>query len=568
MSKIKKLFKNVRIIILIVCILLALLAINPNPGVNGITIRGVTKNSAAADAGIMTPQPTITPRARERILSVNNIPINSVPDYLNAVKDIDTNMTVIIKTNKNTYFLKTKPDIEVVQLNETVTKVITDYYFNETQNKTINYSKTIIENKTKEVYKGTQDLGLKVYDAPTSNIRLGLDLIGGTRVLLKPETNASQQDINTIIDNMKERLNIYGLSDIIIRQTNDLAGNPFILIEVAGVNEEEVKELISKQGKFEAKINNQTVFRGGQDIKYVCRSAECSGLDSRTGCQRSGDQWFCRFMFSISLSPEAAKRQADMTKDLRVNYDGGEGWLEAPLDLYLDDELVDSLRISNDLKGKEVTEISISGSGVGKNQQEAASDALKNMKRLQTILITGSLPTKLDIVKTDNISPVLGKEFINNVYMIILIALVCVSLVIFVRYRKILIVIPVVVTLISEVVILLGTAALINWNLDLIAIAGIIIAIGVGVDAQVVIADETIKKEKESYSNWKDKIKNAFFIIIASYLTMVVAMLPLLSAGAGLLKGFAITTIIGVSIGTFITRPAFAAIAELLFKDD
>ncbi|MEM4260595.1 MAG: MMPL family transporter [Candidatus Woesearchaeota archaeon] len=567
MNKLKKLFTNIRIIILIICIILAIIAIYPNPNVKGLAIRGVTKDSAAADAGIIPPPATVTPTGRERVLSINNIPINSLVDYSNAVKDLKTNMTIIVKTNKNTYFLQTKPNIQIIQLNETETQEITDYYFNETLNKTVNYTRTIIVNKTKEENLGTQDLGLKLYQAPTSNIRLGLDLIGGTRVLLKPETNTSQQDINTIIDNMKERLNIYGLSDIVIKQTNDLAGNPFILIEVAGVNEEEIKELISKQGKFEAKINNQSVFRGGQDIKYVCRSAECSGLDSRRGCQKSGDQWFCRFMFSISLSSEAAKRQAEITNDLKVTYEGGEGWLDAPLDLYLDDELVDTLRISNDLKGKEVTEISISGSGSGSSQQEAASDALKNMKRLQTILITGSLPTKLDIVKTDNISPVLGKEFINNVYMIILIALVCVSLVIFVRYRKILIVIPVVVTLISEVIILLGTAALINWNLDLIAIAGIIIAIGVGVDAQVVIADETIKKEKEAYSNWKEKVKNAFFIIMASYLTMVVAMIPLMSAGAGLLKGFAITTIIGVSIGTFITRPAFAAIAEVLFKE-
>jgi preprotein translocase subunit SecD len=69
-------------------------------------------------------------------------------------------------------------------------------------------------------------------------------------------------------------------------------------------------------------------------------------------------------------------------------------------------------------------------------------------------------------------------------------------------------------------------------------------------------------------ANWKDRIKNAFFIIMASYFTMVVAMIPLLSAGAGLLKGFAITTILGVSIGVFITRPAFAVIAETLLRRD
>ena len=43
-------------------------------------------------------------------------------------------------------------------------------------------------------------------------------------------------------------------------------------------------------------------------------------------------------------------------------------------------------------------------------------------------------------------------------------------------------------------------------------------------------------------------------------------MIPLFSAGAGLLKGFALTTIIGVSVGVFITRPAYAAFAEMVLK--
>ena len=54
---------------------------------------------------------------------------------------------------------------------------------------------------------------------------------------------------------------------------------------------------------------------------------------------------------------------------------------------------------------------------------------------------------------------------------------------------------------------------------------------------------------------------------MGAYLTIVVAMIPLLFAGAGLLKGFALTTIIGASVGVFITRPAFAATIETLLKE-
>jgi len=54
---------------------------------------------------------------------------------------------------------------------------------------------------------------------------------------------------------------------------------------------------------------------------------------------------------------------------------------------------------------------------------------------------------------------------------------------------------------------------------------------------------------------------------MAAYFSTVVAMLPLLFAGAGLLKGFAITSILGVTFGVFITRPAYAAVVEILVKE-
>ena len=78
---------------------------------------------------------------------------------------------------------------------------------------------------------------------------------------------------------------------------------------------------------------------------------------------------------------------------------------------------------------------------------------------------------------------------------------------------------------------------------------------------------DEIQKGAAGQLNWKQRIKNAFFIIFAAYSTVVVAMLPLFSAGAGLVRGFAITTIIGVSIGVFITRPAFSSLMEKLSEE-
>ena len=518
--KIKKLITNWRVILLAVFIVFSLIAIHPTLS-KGVAIRSILTNSSASIAGIPQPKPNVQPVARERIIAINNRPIDNVEDYYKYMSEIPFNKSIQIKTTKGAYKLTT-----------------------------------------------SEDIGLRVYEAPKTNIRKGLDLQGGTRVLLQPEVKLNQFDIGVLIDNMKERLNVYGLSDIVIRDANDLVGNQYIVVEIAGATEEEIKDLLAKQGKFEARVGNKTVFRGGSDIVYVARSANEAGVEPG-GCGSSGNQYFCRFRFAITLSQDAAQRQADATKDLEVVYDTvsrRSDYLNEKLELFLDDKKVDELNIGADLKGQAVTQIQISGSGVGANQQESIFNSLQNMKRLQTILITGSLPVKLDIVKTDAISPVLGEGFVKNSILMSLLAILAVAIVLGIRYRKLAIAIPILITMLSEVIILLGVAAFIGWNMDLAAIAGVLVAIGTGVDDQIVITDETLKGETANVYNWKEKVKRAFLIIMLAYLTVVVAMIPLIFAGAGLLKGFAITTIIGVTIGVFITRPAYSSFVEIILK--
>jgi len=584
MSKAKKLFTNTRVIIMIVCLLLAIAAIHPR-FIDGVAVRSVTTNSSALLAGIQSPKATIAPTGREVITTVGTTPIKTVSDYNAAVSGLIPGSTLVIETNKNTYRLTVKPKYQVTVLPELENVTVKEVReVNATINGSIQlvnrtFNTTIERNKTIAKLVGAEDIGLKVFDAPTNNLRKGLDLQGGTRVLLEPERKITSDESSIIIENMKQRLNVYGLSDVLVTEASDLSGNKYFLVEVAGANEEEVKELLAKQGKFEASIKDSVVFRGGGDITYVCRTPDCSGIDSRVGCGQNTDgKWSCRFRFSISLKPDAAQKQADATKDLAVILYDKTGtllpeedqYLNETIDFYLDNVKVDSLNIGKDLKGKAVTDIQISGGGTGTTEQAAVNDALTSMKRLQTILITGSLPVKISIVKTDVISPVLGKGFLQNTLLICLIAVIVVATILGIRYRRMQITLQLMVNMVSELLMMLGVAALIGWNIDLAAIAGIIVAIGTGVNDVVVITDEILAggtKDEPAALTWREKIKRAFFIVVGSYLTIVVAMVPLYFAGAGLLKGFAITTIIGATLGILITRPAFAAIAEILLKD-
>jgi preprotein translocase subunit SecD len=388
-------------------------------------------------------------------------------------------------------------------------------------------------------------------------------------VLLKPvsDEEVTNQQIQDLIAVLSNRLNVYGVSDIKIRPANDIVGNKFVLVEIAAVSKEEVRDLIAQQGKFEAKIGDEVAFIGGErDVTFVCRNdGSCSGI--RPPCVPNQNGYSCTFQFAITITEEAAERHAEITKNMGINTSAsGSPYLEKTIDLYLDDKLVDSLNIGADLKGKALTQIAISGPGYGATEEAAYDDAIKNMNRLQTILITGSLPFKLEIAKLDTISPALGEEFLSNSILVGIVALIAVAAVIVIRYRQLKVIIPIIIISVSEVLITLGVAALIGWNMDMASIAGIIAAVGTGVNDQILITDEVLRGQGEKFATWKEKFKRAFSIILAAYLTLIAAMLPLWNAGAGLVRGFAVTTIIGVTIGVFITRPAFASMIESLLE--
>ncbi len=498
---------GLRIWILIIAILFSLLAIHPTFE-KGVQITNIQFNSTASEYGLTSG---------EIIKSINGNQIQSLADYSKFMSETfpsEQEIKLIINTKENSYILFT--------------------------------------NETPEI---------TVKNLPKTKVQTGLDLQGGSRALVTTEEKINAQELNDLIAVTSNRLNVYGLSDMSIRPVSDLSGENYMLIEIAGSTPKELQNLISQQGEFEAKISNQTVFVGGnKDVTYVARTGENAGIYS---CDNYDSGYVCQFRFSISLSEEAAQRQADATKNLSLSPENP-GYLNEKLELYLDGKYVSDLLISKSLQGQVTTQIQISGSGTGATKQEAYENAEAEMKHLQTVLITGSLPYKLQIVKLDTISPLLGEQFITTILLAGLGAVLVVAFIVLLRYRNIKISGAIFLTMASEIILTFGIASLIKWNLDLPSIAGIIATIGTGVDDQIVILDES--QNSKTYSV-KERIKRALFIIFGSYFTVLFSLLPLYWAGAGLLKGFAVTTIIGVSVGVFITRPAFAEIIKRITKE-
>ena len=496
-----------KIWVLIIVLILSLLSIFVGSGgigffQKGILVTSVDANSDAFEAGL---------RQGQKIVSIDGVIIESLEDYSNALNgkyNFEDKVKVVfdIEDFNIILFSDHAPDITVSEI-------------------------------------------------PKTNIKTGLDLAGGSRALIqaaeKELDSAGTTELAEVIEN---RLNVYGITDMNVVPISDLSGNHYVRIEIAGATPDDLEKLISEQGKFEAKIGNETVFIGGKDqgVTSVVRSGQQAGIEACNPSQEGG--YYCSFRFAVFLSEEAAKKHAEVTDKLGLDASNPQ-YLSEKLDLYLDDNLVDSLFIGKGLQGRETTQISISGSGSGATSDEAYENAKIEMNQLQTVLITGSLPYKLEIVKLDTISPVLGKEFINSILIAAAAALFAVAIIIFFRYKRFKSSIALIITSVSEIIIILGIASFIDWNLDLPSIAGILATIGTGIDQQIIILDEARQKNVLSL---KQRLKRAFAIIMGAYFTALVALLPLMWAGAGLLKGFAITTIIGITAGVLITRPAFS----------
>ena len=152
-----------------------------------------------------------------------------------------------------------------------------------------------------------------------------------------------------------------------------------------------------------------------------------------------------------------------------------------------------------------------------------------------------------------------------------ILALICVALIVIIRYRILKLAFPIILTGLTEIIIMLGFIAFFKLPLDLAAFAGIIASIGTGVDSEIVITDEILGKSKESHESLIKRAKAAMFIIATSAFTMIGVMGPILlfsrsMPGLEKLYGFALVAIVGALIGIFITRPGFTKVVEWIVQ--
>ncbi|MCJ7741312.1 MAG: preprotein translocase subunit SecD [Methanoregula sp.] len=362
-------------------------------------------------------------------------------------------------------------------------------------------------------------------------------------------SKATAENVKRILEN---KINTLGTKDA---KVNTLTGMNnvarYIRVELAGVDMKQAQEIVGKQGKFEIRV--QTT---GNQTEHVLSGETITSVQVPSQEPPGSDKWGVGF--TLSESGAAAFRAA------AIKYGATADPANHNLIMLLDNKTVYSAPLSEDLAGKLQSENIrqlFASTGTGKYGTQQATN-------LEIHLRAGALPVDVTIAGSGGVTAPLGERYKMTALLAGICALIAVGLVIYYRYREPVIVLPMVLINASEIIILLGFIALVNFQMDMPTIAGLIAVLGTGIDQLVIITDEILHEGKVPSPNlYLKRLSRALSIIIVAAATVIIAMLPLLLMDLSTLKGFAMITILGVLVGVLVTRPAYGKIImQLLSK--
>ncbi|MCE5312935.1 MAG: protein translocase subunit SecD [Nitrospiraceae bacterium] len=188
----------------------------------------------------------------------------------------------------------------------------------------------------------------------------------------------------------------------------------------------------------------------------------------------------------------------------------------------------------------------------GGNAQISGSFTMDEAKDLAIVLRAGSLPAPVKILQNLTVGPSLGRDSIEAGKLAGMIATILVVVFMVVYYKFSGVVAD--LALVLNIVLLLGAMASLNATLTMPGIAGIILAIGMAVDSNVLMFErmrEEVRAGKTPRASVESGYKKAFWTIFDSHVTTLITALVLFQFGTGPIKGFAVTLSLGVAINLF-----------------
>ncbi|MFQ5963414.1 MAG: protein translocase subunit SecD [Candidatus Scalinduaceae bacterium] len=436
-------------------------------------------------------------------------------------------------------------DGEVVE--RTVTK---DSFFRFIYSK-LKVRENIIKKETDE--KGSNIIHKNVEYFARGQIKLGLDLRGGSELLYKIKVEEGEYHTgltNEIIAVLEKRIDPRGVLEYRLQQQ----GARRVLIQVPGATKSEtenLKERITRLGKLEFRLAASPDSSEYKDAKegQTVPGYYKHWLKKKRGEVGETEDWFL-VRNKIEMTGEHLSRLYPDRKDIQpvVGFEFDqvgrakfgrltERNIGKPLAIILDGVLYSAPVIRDRIRGKGIIE--------GNFTSEEVNDLIAVMR-------AGSLPADLELEMETTVGPSLGRDSIKKGLTAGLIGGVFVILFMCTYYLGAGIVSN--IAFIVNIIMVVGILCILEATLTLPGIAGLVLMIGMAVDANVLIY-ERIREEKEKGKPIKLAVKNgyerAFTTIVDSNVTTLITATILYAVGTGPVKGFAIVLIVGLLINMF-----------------
>ncbi len=349
----------------------------------------------------------------------------------------------------------------------------------------------------------------------TSSIHYGLDLTGGVYVVLEAaeEDMATGDAVERSITIIRERIDSLGVKEPTITKQ----GSNRIRISIPDIaNQEEALDIIGRTAQLTFLAPDRSVILTGKDV------VDAKGVYQQTSAGVNQP------VVSLSFSPEGTKLFAEATQKyygqiIAINLDG------------------------KDISTPKVNAVITNGQAVIEGMA-----SLEEASKIAMLIKGGALPVTLTPVEIRTIGPTLGQNAFSSSMFAAGIGIMLIFIFMIVLYK-----VPGFVSclgLIIYTLITLFILAAMKVTLTLPGIAGIILSIGMAVDANVIIFErirEEIMLGKSILLSIKIGFQRAMTTILDSNITTMIAGLVLFVVGTGTVKGFALTLMIGIVVSMF-----------------
>ena len=366
------------------------------------------------------------------------------------------------------------------------------------------------------------------------SIPLGLDLSGGVSITYQVvDDNPSAEDMSDTIYKLTKRVESYSTESNVYQ-----VGDDRIAVEIPGVTDaNSILEELGNPGSLEFQTSDGTVFMTGDQV------ADAKAVTT------TNDYGNKEYVVQLTLTDDGAETFAEVTADNVGNY----------LPIVYDGEVISYPQVKSAISGGVAT---ISG-----------MSSYEDAETLATQIRIGSLSLQLEELESNVVGAQLGSKAIETSLLAAGIGLILVMIFMIFMYR-----VPGVAASIALAVyttLMVSILYLYDITLTLPGIAGIILGIGMAVDANVIIfarIREEIASGKSVQVSMKIGFQKALSAILDGNITTFIAAIVLMALGSGTVKGFAYTLMISILVSMFtalvVTRWVLYALHGLGLKDE